>query len=547
MSSFDLETGEPFPGTTGSPYLKINDNYILNVWESKFCKSGNPRYSIDTCDDPGTDEVEWDDPDTDGERVRRLLHRQRRPGHRGLRARLPRRRRLLRHRHLGRPRPAAVGGLRRGRRRGRARYRRDPLQLPVGGAGRDRHPEGARRRHLRLARTICLDDPGMTPDIDETEVTSSSATSSGSNPSGSPPAAATSTSRWSAPPAAPASPSPGRRTPTAAARQGQGPRRRLVGRDLQPQDRHLVHLHQLRRLRHRRRELRPRRPAGGTDAEPTATRVTRQAGSRTAQGPVPFSCRCGSPTTTWSTPTPSRSSRVDCVTPDCAREHRRRGVLPRSGRRHLRAASIRRDIAKEFCDHPNGRSGNLLRSRQPRGRPQLRGPQGSLRQPLGDQALRLSGQEHRETITRPGLWVAGGDGMPDYQYYVDRGGTLDLCELSERESPHYMEALPGTTAHERWYGFVNSAGSLEAGLRQLRMAACSTAMSSRRGRCSSSSPTPNPTAARAPGRSSPMRSPRVWATRSRRPSTRMVTRSSAASCRMIRVRTSRSNRTSART
>ena len=48
MSSFDLETGEPFPGTVGSPYLKVNDNKILVVWESKFCKSGNPRYSINT-------------------------------------------------------------------------------------------------------------------------------------------------------------------------------------------------------------------------------------------------------------------------------------------------------------------------------------------------------------------------------------------------------------------------------------------------------------------------------------------------------------------
>ncbi|MBT8069137.1 MAG: hypothetical protein KJO80_01780 [Gammaproteobacteria bacterium] len=64
MSSFDLETGEPFPGTVGSPYLKVNDNKILTVWESKFCKSGNPRYSINLCDDPATEEVEWDDPAT---------------------------------------------------------------------------------------------------------------------------------------------------------------------------------------------------------------------------------------------------------------------------------------------------------------------------------------------------------------------------------------------------------------------------------------------------------------------------------------------------
>ena len=64
LSSFDLETGEPFPGTSSSPYLKIDDNYILNVWESKFCRSGNPRYAITTCDDPSTLEVEQDDPAT---------------------------------------------------------------------------------------------------------------------------------------------------------------------------------------------------------------------------------------------------------------------------------------------------------------------------------------------------------------------------------------------------------------------------------------------------------------------------------------------------
>ncbi len=59
LSSFDLETGEPFPGTTGSPYLKVNDNYILNVWETKFCKSGNPRYAINICDDPAPTRSRW--------------------------------------------------------------------------------------------------------------------------------------------------------------------------------------------------------------------------------------------------------------------------------------------------------------------------------------------------------------------------------------------------------------------------------------------------------------------------------------------------------
>lgn len=64
MSSFDLETGEPFPGTVGSPYLKVNDNKILTVWESKFCKSGTPRYSINLCDNPDTSEIPTIDTET---------------------------------------------------------------------------------------------------------------------------------------------------------------------------------------------------------------------------------------------------------------------------------------------------------------------------------------------------------------------------------------------------------------------------------------------------------------------------------------------------
>ena len=90
MSSFDLETGEPFPGTVGSPYLKVNDNKILVVWESKFCKSGNPRYSINICDDPATEEVEADDPLTEENECAVYCRGNAGQGHRGLRARLSR-------------------------------------------------------------------------------------------------------------------------------------------------------------------------------------------------------------------------------------------------------------------------------------------------------------------------------------------------------------------------------------------------------------------------------------------------------------------------
>ena len=38
--------------------MNMVDNNILVVWTSTFTRGGNPRYSINTCDDPATDAVE---------------------------------------------------------------------------------------------------------------------------------------------------------------------------------------------------------------------------------------------------------------------------------------------------------------------------------------------------------------------------------------------------------------------------------------------------------------------------------------------------------
>ena len=84
LSSFDLETGEPFPGTVRSPQMKVNDNHILAVWTSTYARGGNPRYAINLCDDPDTPEAET--PET-GCAV--YCSRRRRTGYRSLRARLP--------------------------------------------------------------------------------------------------------------------------------------------------------------------------------------------------------------------------------------------------------------------------------------------------------------------------------------------------------------------------------------------------------------------------------------------------------------------------
>lgn len=50
LSSFELETtGEEFPGFSKTPRLAIVDNKVLIAWTSTYCKSGNPRYSINVC------------------------------------------------------------------------------------------------------------------------------------------------------------------------------------------------------------------------------------------------------------------------------------------------------------------------------------------------------------------------------------------------------------------------------------------------------------------------------------------------------------------
>ncbi len=165
MSSFDLETGEPFPGTVGSPYLKVNDNKILTVWESKFCKSGNPRYSINLCDDPATEEVEADDPLTEENECAVYCRGNPDEGTEVCEPDYPGDDDYYRHRYLGRTRQPGFGRLRRGRRRGRAGYWRNPLQLPVGSAWCDRQPEGARRRH------VCVDEHRRRPTTDVTQCT----------------------------------------------------------------------------------------------------------------------------------------------------------------------------------------------------------------------------------------------------------------------------------------------------------------------------------------------------------------------------------------
>lgn len=80
-SSFTLANGLDFYGEVKKPNLKVKGNYVLAVWQSKFCRGGRPTYSIQKCPDTDGDGVaepcivckgegenehcDWDDPSDD--------------------------------------------------------------------------------------------------------------------------------------------------------------------------------------------------------------------------------------------------------------------------------------------------------------------------------------------------------------------------------------------------------------------------------------------------------------------------------------------------
>jgi hypothetical protein len=103
------------------------------------------------------------------------------------------------------------------------------------------------------------------------------------------------------------------------------------------------------------------------------------------------------------------------------------------------------EIAIQFCDHPDSNSETCCDPDNHEGDPnceELKGLYGN-----------LTGTKRYAYLAR--TLDDDGDGFPDYQYYMDRGGTLDLCDLSGANS--YMEELPGTSAHQRWLTFANVA------------------------------------------------------------------------------------------
>ena len=468
LSSFDLETEEPFPGTVNQPYLKVDDNYILNVWESKYCKSGNPRYSITTCDDPATEEVE----------VNNSAHCT----------------------GLAEPDPCCIGvgtGT-----CGCAVYCRGNAEQGTEVCEPDYPYDddyyvsdiwGVRGQQqsvdynevddvadlgigeipyscLWTARGVIVtqkeldagtfnslnvvDDP-ETPDVDETRTVvlgdivwfKPERITSGRRDAYIPMVESARGAGfaivWQEDPDGLR---PGK---------GKGPGEGWSGAisnhksdmwytfikndDFAVVDENFV----------------SGGPGGGSDGEPSGGgSYDEKSGLGRPKALVPFAMPVRvSDNDMVNTDTLKVALGSNCVTPPngttpvCFPEVVDGSFVP----------LIPDDVSGIFCDDPDADPNACCDRDDVSNDPDcvdVKGLQGNL---TGTKRYAYLAKMIDERDNATGLYVPGGDGVPDYQYYVDRGGTLDLCDTTGTNS--YMDLLPGTAAHERWFGFTNVAGA----------------------------------------------------------------------------------------
>ena len=136
----------------------------------------------------------------------------------------------------------------------------------------------------------------------------------------------------------------------------------------------------------------------------------------------------------------------------------RTDLLPGGGRRLVCADRSRGNRGKEFCGHPEADPATCCDPDNHEGDPNCEDLKGFFGNLNGTKRYAYMASTIDEVDNATGLYLPGGDGMPDYQYYMDRGGTLDLCDLSGDEQLT-MDEMPGTQLHERWFGFTNTAGA----------------------------------------------------------------------------------------
>lgn len=452
MSSFELETGEPFHGTTGSPYMKVNDNKILVAWQSKFCKSGNPRYSINLCDDPETDEVEADDPLTEEnecavyctgnpENDTEVCE----PDYPGDDAYFV----------------TDIWGVRGQQRSVDYDEVDDVADLGIGEipysclwAARGVIVTQKDLDEGTFASLNVEDDP-ETPDIDETDgvvlgdivwfkperitsgrrdayfVMMGSARGAGfaiawqEDPNGLRPG------------------------------KGKGPGEGWSGAITNHKsDIWYTHI-SYDEFNIVDEDFEPGGPGGGTDADPDGEGYLDKPGLGRPKALVPFALPVRvSDNDMVNTHTLKVEPSTDCPTfpdstgendPVCFPEVEDGSFVPIDAE----------EIAAEFCGHPDADPATCCDPDNHEGDPNCEDLKGLFGNATGTKRYAYLARSIDEIDNATGLYVAGGDGVPDYQYYVDSGGTLDLCDLSGENS--FFDVMPGSSEHERWFGFTNSA------------------------------------------------------------------------------------------
>jgi len=468
MSSFDLETGEPFPGTAGSPYVKVNDNQILVVWESKFCKSGNPRYSIELCDDPATEEVEADDPNTEENEC--AVYCRGNPdqdteiceadypgddayyvtdiwGVRGQQDSVD----------YNEVDDVAELGI------GEIPY--SCLWAQRGVIASEKELAGGTFASLTVDENLECTAVGTPYECCTGEFTGTCEVD----------AIAVGDIVWFKPERI----TSGRRDayiPMVDAARGAGfaivwqedPSGLRPGKGKGPGEGWSGAI-----SNHKTdmwytwikyddfsvvdEAFDSRGPGGGTDSDPTGDEgYLDKPGLGRPKAMVPFALPVRiTDNDMVNTHTLKVEPSSNCVTPPggtepiCFPEVEDGSFVPIDAD----------EIAKEFCGHPEADPTTCCDPDNHEGDPNCEDLKGFFGNLNGTKRYAYMARSIDELDNATGLYVpgGGGDGVPDYQYYVDRGGTLDLCDLSGANS--YIDELPGTSAHERWFGFTNSAGA----------------------------------------------------------------------------------------
>jgi len=468
LSSFDLETEEPFPGTVNQPYLKVSDNYILNVWESKYCKSGNPRYAITTCDDPATEEVEVSNSDhctgpglpdaccigvgtgTCGCAI--YCQGNAEQGTEVCEPDYP---------YDDDYYVTDIWGVRGQQQSVDYNEVDDVADLGIGEIPYScvwtARGVIVTQKELNAGTFNSLnvvDDPA-TPDVDETRTVvlgdiiwfKPERITSGRRDAYIPMVDAARGAGfaivWQEDPDGLR---PGK---------GKGPGEGWSGaisnhksdmwytfirnEDFAVVDENFV----------------SSGPGGGSDGEPSGGgSYDEKSGLGRPKALKPFALPVRvSDNDMVNTDTLKVELGSNCVTPPG-------GTVPVCFPTVVDGSFVPLDpleVATQFCDHPDADPATCCDPNNQTTDPNcvdLKGLYGNL---TGTKRYAYLARSIDEIDNATGLYLASGDGVPDYQYYEDRGGTLDLCDLSGSDS--YMDVMPGTSAHERWFGFKNVAGA----------------------------------------------------------------------------------------